>query len=116
MKLTFNPTDFKNIVASIGEPPETDDFSTATDESVERGFVRIDGEVHGEPQSDTVPVFLAGIPTEATLSADELADYENSDGGEKCDATAGLEHGVLAYAEDGTTLVVTSDDADVISA
>lgn len=72
MNLTFNPTDYENIVAKSGEPPADESFTTCTDETIERGFVRISGEVDGVSGDDVVPLFVAGIPPELAMSADEV--------------------------------------------
>lgn len=71
MIVTFNPTDYSNLVANVGNPPDDGAFTVSTDESIERGSVRISEDGEGEPE--TVPAFILGIPPELLLSADEAA-------------------------------------------
>lgn len=165
MSLTFNPIDFANLTDNLGPVPDDENFVHSTDESVERGFVRVQGETDdGEVTDDIVPLFLIGIdPAQAQTEAEREAEYEkfvetlkaritevygdtvnemNStelaraielygepvvpvigaddvdfgclrvNGEVNCDPTAGLEHGVLARAEDGSLYVTSSDDVN----
>lgn len=79
MNLTLNPTDYDNIVANVGPPPAKEGFVVTTDESIERGFARVSQAVEGDdPQVDTVPLFVVGIPAEAAMSEAEAAEYQQS--------------------------------------